>query len=276
MCLYIDAEEHELRDLGEPANYKATLLDPKSDKWLNAMNVEMQSMKENEVWELVDLPLDGKTVGHKWLFKKKTNMDGAVHTYKARLVAKGFNQTPWIDYEETFSHVADIRDIRILIAIAAFYDYEIWQMDVKTAFLNGYLNEEVYMEQPKGFDNQRFPNRTAAKNILKYLRNTKDMFLVYEGDTKRELRVSCYTDAGYLTDANDIKSQTGYVFILNGETVWIGKFISGLGVVPTIEEPINMYCDNTGAIAIAKDHGVTKGARHFRAKVHYLRETIEM
>ncbi|GKA33666.1 retrotransposon protein, putative, ty1-copia subclass, partial [Tanacetum coccineum] len=258
MCLYIDAKEHETGDLGEPANYKAALLDPESDKWLNVMNVEMQSMKDNEVWELVDLPPDGKTVGHKWLFKKKTDMDGAVHTYKARLVAKGFSQTPRVDYKETFSPVADIRAIRILIAIAAFYDYEIWQIDVKTAFLNRYLNEK--------------------------------------------LRVSCYTHDGYLTDANDLKSQTGYVFVLNRgavdwkstkqsifatsstdaeyiaafdaskEAVWIRKFISGLGVVPTIEEPISMYCDNTGAIAIAKYHGVTKGARHFYAKVHYLRK----
>ncbi|GKC39774.1 retrotransposon protein, putative, ty1-copia subclass [Tanacetum coccineum] len=161
MCLYIDAEEHELGDLGEPANYKAALLDPESDKWLNAMNVEMQSMKDNEVWILVELPPNGKTVGSKWLFKKKTDMDGAVHTYKARLVAKGYTQTPGIDYEETFSPVADIRAIRILIAIAAYYDYEIWQMDVKTAFLNGYLNEEVYMEQPEGFVNQKYPNRVC-------------------------------------------------------------------------------------------------------------------
>ncbi|GJU56102.1 hypothetical protein Tco_1229816 [Tanacetum coccineum] len=138
---------------------------------------------------------------------------------------------------------------------------------------------------------------TAVKNILKYLHNTNDMFLVYEGDTKRELRVSCYTDVGYLTDADDMKSQTGYVFILNGgvvdwkstkqsifatsstdaeyidafdaskESVWIHKFISGLGVVPTIEEPMNMYCDNTGAIAIAKDHGVTKEWGPCRARV---------
>ncbi|GJX48061.1 retrotransposon protein, putative, ty1-copia subclass [Tanacetum coccineum] len=147
---------------------------------------------------------------------------------------------------------------------------------------------------------------TTVKNILKYLRNTKDMFLVYGGNMERELRVSCYTDAGYLTDADTLRSQTGYVFVLNGgavdwkstkqsifatsstdaeyiaafdaskEAVWIRKFISGLGIVPTIEEPISMYCDNTGAIAIAKDDGVTKGARHFRAKVHYLRETIKM
>ncbi|GKA85347.1 retrotransposon protein, putative, ty1-copia subclass [Tanacetum coccineum] len=150
LCLYVDAEEHELGDLGEPANYKAALLDPESDKWLNAMNVEMQSIRDNEVWELVDLPPNGKTVGHKWLFKKKTDMDGAVHTYKACLVAKGFTQTPGIDYEETFSLIADIRAIRILIA--AFYDYEIWQMDVKTAFLNRYLNEE----QASGQWNKRF------------------------------------------------------------------------------------------------------------------------
>ncbi|GKE29404.1 hypothetical protein Tco_1444788 [Tanacetum coccineum] len=145
---------------------------------------------------------------------------------------------------------------------------------------------------------------TIVKNILKYLRNTKETFLVYRGDTKRELRVSCYTDAGYLTDADDLKSQTRYVFVLNGgavdwkstkksifatsstyveyiaafdaskEAVWIRKFISGLGVVPIIEEPINMYYDNTRAIEIAKDHRVTKGARHFCAKAHYLRETI--
>nr|GEV77100.1 retrotransposon protein, putative, Ty1-copia subclass [Tanacetum cinerariifolium] len=146
---------------------------------------------------------------------------------------------------------------------------------------------------------------TTVKNILKYLRNTKDMFLVYGGDLKRELKISCYTDAGYLTDADDLKSQTGYVFILNGvvvdwksakqsifatssaegdyiaafdaskEAIWVKKFISGLSVVPTIEEHISMYCDNTGAIAIANESGITKGARHFRANVHYLREVIE-
>ncbi|GKB96320.1 retrotransposon protein, putative, ty1-copia subclass [Tanacetum coccineum] len=115
LCLYVDAEGHELGDIGEPANYKAVLLDLESDKWLNAMNVEMQSMKDSEVWELVDLPPDGKTV--------------------------------------------DIRAIRILIAIVSFYDYEIWQMDVKTAFLNVYLNEDVYMEQPGGYVSQKFPNR---------------------------------------------------------------------------------------------------------------------
>ncbi|GJQ95323.1 retrotransposon protein, putative, ty1-copia subclass [Tanacetum coccineum] len=397
-----------IRDLGEPANYKAALLDPESDKWLNAMNVEMQSMKDNELY-----------------------------TYKARLVAKGYTQTPGIDYEETFSPVADIRAIRILIAIAAYYDYEIWQMDVKTAFLNGYLNEEVYMEQPEGFVNPKYPNRVCKLKrsiyglkqasrqwnkrfddeikkfgftqnrdepcvYLKASRSNVTFLILYVDDilimgnnipmlqdvksylgrcfamkdlgeaayilgikiyrdrsrrliglcqsayiekilkrfhmenskrgsipmqeklrlsksqgasTPAELKrmqnvsytsavgsimVSCYTDVGYLTDADDLKSQTGYVFVLNGgavdwksakqsifatssaeakyiaaydaskEAVWVRKFIFGLGVVP-----IKMYYDNTRAIAISKESGITKGAKHFQAKVHYLREVIE-
>nr|GFB20192.1 hypothetical protein [Tanacetum cinerariifolium] len=382
MCLYIDAQEHALGDLGEPANYKAVLLDP-----------------------------------NKWLFKKKTDMDRVVHTYKARLMAKGYTQTSGIDYEETISLVAYIRAIRILIAITAYYDYKIWKMDVKTAFLNRYLNKEVYMEHPEGFVNPKYPNRVCKlkrsiyglkqasrqwnkrfddeikkfgftqnrnepcvylkasgsnitflilyvndilimgnnipmlQDVKSYLRRCfamKDLAILHGefqawkypyakklklsksqgasspavlkhmqnvpyasavgsiiGDLKRELRVSCYTDAGYLTDADDLKSQTGYVFVLNGgavdwksvkqsifatssakaeyiaafdaskEAVWVRKFISRLGVVPIIEKPISMYCDNTGAIAIANESGITKGARHFRAKVHYLREVIE-
>ncbi|GKE15025.1 retrotransposon protein, putative, ty1-copia subclass [Tanacetum coccineum] len=88
----------ETRDLSEPANYKAALLDPESKKWLDAMNVEMKSMKDNDVWVLVELPSNARTVGSKWLLKKKTDMDGAVYVFKARLVAKGFTQTYGVDY----------------------------------------------------------------------------------------------------------------------------------------------------------------------------------
>ncbi|GKA09041.1 retrotransposon protein, putative, ty1-copia subclass [Tanacetum coccineum] len=158
---YIDAEEHELEDHGEPPNCRAALSDPKSEKWLEAINAEMQSMKDNQVWNLVDLPPNCKTVGSKWLFKNKTDIDGNIHTYKARLVAKGFTQTYGVDYEETFLPVADIKAIRILIAITAYYDYKIWQMDVKTAFLNGRLNEDVYMVQPEGFVNPKHLGRVC-------------------------------------------------------------------------------------------------------------------
>ncbi|GJX53248.1 retrotransposon protein, putative, ty1-copia subclass [Tanacetum coccineum] len=126
LCLNVEADEHSIGDLNEPTSYKAAMLDYESNKWIDAMNAEIQSMMDNMVWVLVDLPPDCKTVGSKWIFKKKTDMDGIVHTYKARLIAKGYTQLYGVDYEETFSPVADIRAIRILISIAAFYDYEIW------------------------------------------------------------------------------------------------------------------------------------------------------
>ena len=91
-------------------------------------------------------------------------MHGNVHTFKARLVAKGFTQTHGIDYDETFSPVAMIKSIRILLAIVAYYDYEIWQMDVKTTFLNGHLSEDVYMVQLEGFVDPKYPNRVCKQN----------------------------------------------------------------------------------------------------------------
>nr|GEV49659.1 putative zinc finger, CCHC-type [Tanacetum cinerariifolium] len=182
MCLYIDDGEHELEDLGKPANYKAALQDPESKKWLDAMNVKMQSMKDNDVWVLVELPPNARTVGSKWLFKKKTDMDGAIYIFKARLVTKGFTQDYVVDFEETFSPVVDIRAIGIFIAIAAYYDYEIWQMDVKTAFLNGHLSEEVYMKQPEGFVNPKYPNhdRLKLKELMELSTKLSDRVLDLE------------------------------------------------------------------------------------------------
>ena len=88
-------------------------------------------MYDNQVWTLIDPPEGTKTIGYKWVFEMKTDMDGNLHTFKARLVANGFKQTHGIDYDKTFSPVAMLKSIRILIAIAVYYDYEIWQMDVK-------------------------------------------------------------------------------------------------------------------------------------------------
>ena len=91
------------------------------------------------------MPDDRQSIENKWIFKKKIDADGNVTVCKARLVAKGFQQIQGVDYDETFSLVAILKSVRIMLAIAAFYDYEIWQMDVKTAFLNGFLEEELYI-----------------------------------------------------------------------------------------------------------------------------------
>ena len=114
-----------LMDQDEPLTYQDAMNSPDSKRWLEAKKSEMDSMYQNKVWTLVDLPEGVKPIGCKWVFKKKTDMDGNVQTYKARLVVKGFKQIHGIDYDETFSPVAMVKSIRILLATAVYYDYEI-------------------------------------------------------------------------------------------------------------------------------------------------------
>ncbi|CAL2237084.1 unnamed protein product [Prunus armeniaca] len=121
----------------DPETYTKTMLEIDSKKWQEDMKSEMNFMYANQVWI--------------WVFKRKKGSDGKVETYKARLVGKSYRKREGIDYEVTFSPVAMIKSIRILLTIAAHYDYEIWQMDVKMAFLNGHLQEEIYMGQLEGF-----------------------------------------------------------------------------------------------------------------------------
>jgi hypothetical protein len=140
-----------LLDDDEPMTYTEAMMDPDSEEWQSAMRSEIDSMSENQVWNLVDPPDGVRPIESKWIYKKKKDMDGNVHVYKARLVTKGFRQVQGIDYDETFSPVAMLKSIRIILAIVAYFDYEIWQMGVKTTFLNGNLEEDVYMIQPEGF-----------------------------------------------------------------------------------------------------------------------------
>jgi hypothetical protein len=135
----------------EPRTFKAALASPESKLWMEAMQEELNSMKKNNVWELTELPNNRRAIGSKWIFKRKLNASGHVDKYKARLVAKGFTQKEGIDFVETFSPVAKFTSIRIISALSAYYDLELHQMDVKTAFLNGTLDEEIYMSQPDGF-----------------------------------------------------------------------------------------------------------------------------
>nr|GEV07379.1 hypothetical protein [Tanacetum cinerariifolium] len=220
LCFNVEVEEHSLGALNEPANYKAALLDPEFEKWLVAMNAEMQSMYDNKVWRLVVFPPNAKVV------KKMKRM-------------------------------------------------------------------------------QNVPYASVVGSIIYVVRNTKDTFFVYGGDHEAELRVNCYCDAGFETDRDDTKSQTRYVFVLNGctvvwesckqsttaqhateaeyiasseavkEVVWIRKFIDELGVVPSNDYPIKMSYDNFASIIMTKESGIQKGARHFKRKYHYVRECIE-
>jgi len=110
------------------------------------MNDELKSMDQNKVWDIVELPEGYKTIGCKWVFKTKCDSKGNIERYKARLVAKEITQKGGIDYKETFSPISKKDSLRIIMPLVAHYDLELHQMDVKTAFLNGSLEEEVYMD----------------------------------------------------------------------------------------------------------------------------------
>ncbi|GJU76010.1 retrotransposon protein, putative, ty1-copia subclass [Tanacetum coccineum] len=145
LCLNVEVEEHSPGDLNEPTSYKAAMLDAESNKWIDAMNAEIQSMMDNKVWVLVDLPPGCKTVGSKWLFKKKTDMDGIIHVYKARLVAKRVILILYgVDYKKLLPSQT-IRAIRILISRAAYYDYEINANGCKNSLLKMVILMKIFM-----------------------------------------------------------------------------------------------------------------------------------
>nr|GEU82723.1 putative retrotransposon protein [Tanacetum cinerariifolium] len=191
LCLNVKVEEHSLKDLNEPTKYKVGMLDLKSNKWLDAINVKMQSIKDNQVRCLVDLPPN------------------------------------------------------------AFYDYEIWKMDVKTALLNGYLDEDIYMVDD-------IKSQTGYVFIL-------NRSALVRKSSKQSTTVMSATEAEYIAASEAAM-----------EAVCIRKFILGLGIVPTINKLIKIFCNNSTALLISNESGVQRGVRHYHRRYHYVRECIEL
>jgi hypothetical protein len=123
------------------------------------MHEELENFERNQVWELVEPPPNCKPIGTKWVWKNKEGENGEVVRNKSRLVAQGYSQKEGIDYEETFSLVAHLEAIRILLDFYVSKGFKLYQMDVKSAFLNGFLEEEIYVKQPPGFESVEFPHR---------------------------------------------------------------------------------------------------------------------
>ena len=141
--------EAMLAIMEEPTYYIEAARD---ENWEAAMRSELQSITRNKTWELVKLPSGQRPIGLKWVFKLKKNAEGEIVKYKARLVAKGYVQKQGIDFEEVFASVARLDTVRLILAMAANRGWQIHHLDVKTAFLNGELQEEVYVTQPEGFE----------------------------------------------------------------------------------------------------------------------------
>ncbi|GKA75750.1 retrovirus-related pol polyprotein from transposon TNT 1-94 [Tanacetum coccineum] len=149
-CLYVNF----LSEI-EPKRINESL---KEEGWVIAMQEELNQFERNKVWTLVSVPYGKTIIGTKWIFKNKMDKNGVVIKNKERLVAQGYRQEEWIDYDETFAPVARLEAIRIFLAYAAYMGFMVYQMDVKSAFLNGKLSEEVFVQQPPGFESSEFPN----------------------------------------------------------------------------------------------------------------------
>jgi hypothetical protein len=146
-----DVERAKFACLDDPLNLCDAMHSEDASKWEAAMQEEYGSFMANGMWELVPLSKDRKSVGCKWVFRTKRDASGHIVRHKARLVAKGYSQVEGVDFNETFAPMAKFTIIRCMLAIGATMDLEIHQMDVKTAFLNGELEEDIYMDQPQGF-----------------------------------------------------------------------------------------------------------------------------
>jgi hypothetical protein len=150
----------------EPGSYKEALESDHKTEWLQAINEEYKSLIDNKTWKVVPRPMHAKVFDGRWVFKLKTNADGSIERFKARLVIKGYQQKYGVDYNETFASVCRYESVRLLFALAAAYKLAIKQFDIKTAFLNGELEEEIYMHQPEGFNNGEADEVCLLKKCL--------------------------------------------------------------------------------------------------------------
>ena len=183
---------NQLSHISIPSNVQEALTDP---AWSKAVNEELQALQRNSTWELVCLPTGKKTIGCRWVFTVKLKQDGSVDRYKARLVAKGYTQKYGVDYQDTFAPVAKLDTFRILISIAASREWPLKQFDVKNAFLNGDLEEEVYMDIPPGVQ-CNFENRSKVCRLKKSLYGLKQSPRAWFGRFSAAMKAFNYKQSG--------------------------------------------------------------------------------
>jgi hypothetical protein len=195
-----DVERANVACFDDPLNLCDAMRSEDASKWEVAMQEEYGSLMANGTWELVTLPKDRKSVGCKWVFRTKRDASGHIVRHKARLVAKGYSQVEGVDFNETFAPVAKFTTIRCMLAIGAAMDLEIHQMDVKTAFLNGELEEDIYMDQPQGFvqDGKEHMVCKLKKSLYGLKQSPRawyqhiDMFFSHEGFSRSQADHSLY------------------------------------------------------------------------------------
>ncbi|KAK8538861.1 hypothetical protein V6N12_034568 [Hibiscus sabdariffa] len=241
----------ETQPLRRSTRERQAVSSPDSEKWLEAMRSEMDSMSENQ-------------------------------TYKGRLVAKGFRQIHGVDYDETFSPVAMFKSIRILLAKAVFHDYEIWKMDVETAFLNGKLEEDVYMTRPEGL--------VTPENVGKVCKLQRSIYGLKQAYRSWNLHFNdAIKEFGFIRNEDEpcvYKKFSGSIIsflilyvddilIIGNDVPTLQSIKTWLRVVPSISDAVELYCGNNGAIAQAKEPISHQRSKHILRRFHLIREIID-
>jgi len=223
------AHSQALLSYHEPTSYKQASLDP---LWVRAMESELQALQANNIWTEVDLPYGKKAISGKWVYKVKLKADGSLERYKARLVIRGNTQREGIDYTETFSLVMKMTTIRIILTLAAYRQWQIFQMDVNNAFLHGDLYEDVYMKMPEGIPN---PHNKVCK-LQKSLYGLKQ------------------ASRQWFAKLNEFLKQQGYLQSKNDYSLFLKSSDTHLTIVAVYVDDILVTGSNIDDIIILKQH----------------------
>ena len=205
----------------DPGTYKQAMASSNRVEWKKACDAEFRSLIEHDVFELVELPPGRKAIGCRWVFRSKHDKNGVLERRKARCVAKGYTQEKDIDYQETFAPVMRLDSLRILLALVANWDYELEQMDVTTAFLNGKLEDELYMEQPEGYVKVGEHGRKLVCRLKKSLYGIKQAPNVWNADLNKTLLSLGWKRCKSDTCIYQKTSNTG-------RPMWMGVFVDDI------------------------------------------------
>ncbi|GJS90663.1 retrovirus-related pol polyprotein from transposon TNT 1-94 [Tanacetum coccineum] len=258
----------------EPKNFKQAMTE---QSWIDAMQEEIYEFERLEVWKLVPCPDKVMLIKLKWIYKVKTGEFGGVLKNKPRLVAQGFSQEEGIDFKESFTPVARIEAIRIFVANAANKNMMIFQMDVKTAFLNRELKEEVYVSQPEAFVDQDNPTHVyKLKNALYGLKrapracDSVDTPMVEKNKLDADLQAYSDTDSARCQDTRH--STSGSAQFLGDKLVsWSSKKQKSTAISSTEAE----YIALSSVIALCYNNIQHSRAKHIDVRYHFIKEQVE-
>ncbi|GJZ66970.1 retrovirus-related pol polyprotein from transposon TNT 1-94 [Tanacetum coccineum] len=242
----------------EPKNVNEALGD---ESWIVAMQEELNQFVANDVWELVPQPRNMTIIGTKWVFRNKLDENGVVSRNKARLVAQGYNQQQGIDYDETYSPVARLESIRILLAYACALDFKLFQMDVKSVFLNGFINEEVYKAQPPGFIDFEKPDHVYKLKKALYGLKQAPKSRRYGLKKKQTALAISTTEAEYVSAEKACQ-----------QALWMKQALIDYDVRL---DDVPIMCDNKGAIDLSKNLVQHSRTKHIEIRHHFLRDNVQ-